>query len=169
MVEKRKEAPMPNAILPSRRLVAAGWLAMTSALLTVPWFLLVFAVGNEGEWARWAQGGMLAGGTLLYVFLMTTLKRLLNARHAFHRTDGVITLLVAANIVSALGEGSGLLLPSLERALAPFGVVMVVAIGILQVEQQVRSVSPFVLPDAAFLVLRHDSGVVFADRLHPNL
>ncbi|HEY6008039.1 MAG TPA: hypothetical protein VIU40_06900 [Geobacteraceae bacterium] len=121
-----------------RRLVAAGWLAMTSALLTVPWFILVFVLGNEGAWGRWAQGGLVGGGTLIYVFLMVTLKRLLNDIHAFHRTDGVIALLVATNIVSALGEGVGLLFPSLGQVLGLVGVVMVVAIGILQVIFGVR-------------------------------
>ena len=130
---------MTTTSMPTRRrLVAAGGLAMTSALLTVPWFILVFFFGNEGVWGRWAQGVLLGGGTLIYVFLMITLKRLLNARHAFHHTDGVIALLVATNIVSALGEGVGLLFLSLEQVLGAIGAVMVVAIGILQVIFGVR-------------------------------
>ena len=114
------------------RLAMAGCLAMASALLTVPWFLLVFAVGDAGPWARGAQGGLLSIGTLMYVFLMTTMKRLLNGRFAFHSTDGVIVLLVGANLVSAAGECSALFAPSLERAAGLFGVVTVVVIGVLQ-------------------------------------
>jgi hypothetical protein len=120
--------PVPTC----QRLKAAGLLAMTSALLTVPWFLLVFAFGDTGAWARWAQGTLLAGGTFIYVFLMTTLKRLLNTRYAFSRTDGVITLLVVVNVVSAAAECSALLAPTLERATGLFGAVVVVVIGVLQ-------------------------------------
>ena len=105
---------------------------MASALLTVPWFLLVFAAGDAGPWARWTQGGVLSIGTLMYVFLMTTMKRLLNGRFAFHLTDGVIVLLVGANVVSATAECSALFVPSLERAAGIFGVVAVVVIGVLQ-------------------------------------
>jgi hypothetical protein len=124
--------PMPPPT--RRRLATGGWLAMASALLTVPWFMIsvVFA-DRQGGWSRAAQVGLLAAGTALLIFLMTTLKRLLQGKYGYHRTDAPIALLIAANVVSALAGGVGLLVPSLEESLGLFGIAAASVIGILQI------------------------------------
>ena len=115
------------------RLVNAGRLAMLSALLTVPWMVLTFfLVDREGAGPRLAQAALLLVGTVLYVYLMVTLRRLFHAMYAYHGTDALIGLLIKANVVSAVVGAAGLVVPALESSLAVFGIIVAVLLGILQ-------------------------------------
>ena len=117
-----------------RRLTFSGWLAMASAVLTIPWFIvtLVFA-GEGGVWPRLAQGVLLAAGTVLLVYLLVAFKRLLHENHAYHAADALISLLVKINLVSAALSLLGLVVPPLESALGVIGIILAVAGGIVQI------------------------------------
>jgi hypothetical protein len=117
-----------------RRLTCSGWLAMTSAVLTIPWFVLTFVLaGQGGVWPKVTQGVLLTAGTTLLVYLLVTFKRLLHENFTFHAVDRVIALLVKVNIVSAAVSLLGLAVPPLESALGVVGIVLAVAGGIAQI------------------------------------
>jgi hypothetical protein len=116
-----------------RRLMAAGWLAMVSAALTVPWIIATFFLAEKtGAAAKAVEASLLVCGTVLFVYLLATLRRLLHERYDFRGTDGAIALLIKANIVSAAVALLGLAIPSMEEAIGVFGIIMVVIVGILQ-------------------------------------
>lgn len=117
-----------------KTLITAGWLAMTSAVLTIPWFILTFFLTEQkGVAAKAAEAAMLVAGTALTVYLLVTLRRLLHERYGFRQADLPIGLLIKANIVSAAVSLLGLALTQLESALGVFGIIMVVVVGILQI------------------------------------
>ncbi|MCM2360016.1 MAG: hypothetical protein NDI77_17825 [Geobacteraceae bacterium] len=128
-----------------KRLLTAGWLAMASAVMTIPWFILAFFLGGqEGLAAKAAEAVMLVTGTMLTVYLLLTLRRLLHERYRFGRADTAIGLLIKASVVSALAGMAGLAFTRMESASADFAMVMVVVIGVLQI---VFGVSLLRLPD----------------------
>ena len=115
------------------RLTTAGWLAMASAALTVPWIVLTFSLaGGVGEGVKAAEICLLVSGTALLVYLLLTLRRLLQEKFSFRAADGIMALLIKVNIVSAAVSVFGFAVPSLEGSVGVFGIVMVVLIGILQ-------------------------------------
>ena len=117
-----------------KTLITAGWLAMTSAALTIPWVILTFFLTeHKGVAAKAAEAAMLVAGTALTVYLLVTLQRLLHERYGFRQADLPIGLLVKASIVSAAVSLVGLAFTQLESALGVFGIIMVVVVGILQI------------------------------------
>jgi hypothetical protein len=117
-----------------RHFVTSGWLAMASAVLTIPWFFLtlVFA-GRGGALFMYAQGGMLIVGTVLFVYLLITFRRLLHENCAFHSADSAIAFLVGINIAAAAVGLFELAVPSMENASELTGIVLIVATGIMQI------------------------------------
>lgn len=124
---------MTKSLPTPKRLAAAGRLAMASALLAVPWFVLAFVFEGAGEGMRAARFAILAGGTSLLVYLMMTLGALVRGRYGYHRADAPIVLLIAANVGSALVGGIVILFPTTEASLGLVGAVLVVLIGILHI------------------------------------
>ncbi|HEY6839185.1 MAG TPA: hypothetical protein VI389_10615 [Geobacteraceae bacterium] len=121
------------------RLAMAGRLAMVSALLAVPWFILTFALDEKaGEAVRLIQFIVLVVGTGLLIFLMTTLRILLRQGFAYRRADAPIVLLVTANVASALMGGTAILFPEAGRFLDIAGLALVVATGAVQILFGVR-------------------------------
>ena len=107
---------------------------MTSAVLTIPWFVLTFVLaGQGGVWPKVTQGVLLTAGTTLLVYLLVTFKRLLHENFTFHAVDTVIALLVKVNIVSAAVSLLALAVQPLESALGVVGIVLAVAGGIAQI------------------------------------
>ena len=116
-----------------RRLRGAGWLAMASAILAIPWFIFTFFLAEKGgAVAKAAEAAMLVAGTALTVYLLVALQRLLHETYGFRDADLPIRLLIKANVVSAAVSLLGLVLTELESAIGIFGFVMVVVVGILQ-------------------------------------
>jgi hypothetical protein len=117
-----------------RRLTIAGVLAMISALLAIPWFVLTgITDGHAGPEIRTGQGVLLAGGTFLLFYLLTTLRRFLHERHTFGGADGAISLLIAVNVISAATGLFVLVVPQYESSLGIPGVVLVIVGGIAQI------------------------------------
>ena len=117
-----------------RRLLISGWLAMTSALLTIPWLILSLALaGSKGVMLKGVEAVMLAAGAALTVYLLLTLQRLLHEGYRFTRADPPLRLLIRVNIIAAGVSILGLAIPTLESSLSTFGLVVVVILGILQI------------------------------------
>jgi hypothetical protein len=121
------------------KLKAAGWLAMTSAVLAIPWLILTYLLAEkEGVAPKAVEAAMLVVGTALTVYLLVALQRLLHEKYGFHQADLPIRLLIKANVVSAAVSLLGLAFTQLESALGVFGIIMVVVVGILQIVFGIR-------------------------------
>ncbi|HEY6872806.1 MAG TPA: hypothetical protein VI298_08790 [Geobacteraceae bacterium] len=129
-----------------KRLMVTGWLAMASAMLTIPWFILTVLLGEQkGVVPKAAEAAMLVAGTVLTVYLLVALLRLLHEKYAFRQADLPIDLLIKANIVSAAVSLLGLALNQLESAVGVFAIIMVIFVGVLQIAFGVRLLR---LPDS---------------------
>jgi hypothetical protein len=114
--------------------MAAGWLAMASAIVAIPWLILILSLREkQGLAVKFTEAAMLLVGTALVVFLLLMLKRLINTRYGFDLADRPIRFLVKANIVSSMASLAGLAFPRLESVLGVFGAVMIAAVGIGQI------------------------------------
>ncbi len=115
------------------RLVVSGWLAMASALLTIPLFLLSFRLtGVDDLVARGAEAGLMVVGTTLFVYLTLTLRRILHLGYAFHDADLPIALLIKANVVLTAVGVIGLAVPSLASSVGMFTIIAFLPLGIFQ-------------------------------------
>lgn len=123
----------PDVKLTAVRLRAAGWLAMFSSLLTLPWFLFTYSLIREDLTIKAAKAAMIVGRLALFAYLILIFQQLLNRRHSFHGADAVISLLIQASIIQASAAILGLAVPDLAAAVRLFGFIMVVILGILHV------------------------------------
>lgn len=115
------------------RLVVSGWLAMTSALLAIPLFLLSLRLaGVEDLVARAVEAGLMVVGTALFVYLTITLRRLLHSRYAFYDADSAIALLIKANVVLTVVGVIGLAVPSLASSVGLFTIICLLPLGLFQ-------------------------------------
>jgi len=119
--------------LTARRLKMAGYLAMTSALLTLPWFLFTYSVANRNDTSvKWAEACMLVGGLCLLVYLLLTFQQLLHRRYAFHAADKTISLIIQASVTQTANSLLGLAIPELAVAIRIMGAILLVIVGVLQ-------------------------------------
>ena len=117
-----------------KRLLLAGWFAMASALLTIPWFILTFSLAEQKDSiVKMAEVAMLVTSTLLTIYLLLTLLRLLHSRYGFDEADTPLGMIIKVNVVTAAVTILGLFFPSLESGLAIFALLAVIALGGLQV------------------------------------
>jgi hypothetical protein len=134
-VKKPMSQPQPliYGTIPSvRRLRLAGYLAMTSALLTLPWVIYTFNYAALNDTVvRFVEACMFSGGLALLIYLMITFRQLLNRRYAFHEADKTISLLIQASICQTAASLVGLAIPELAAAVKIYGLVMAVIVGIL--------------------------------------
>ena len=122
-----------------KRLLVSGWLAMTSAILTIPWLIMALAVaGEKGMMVKGVEAAMLAAGTALTVYLLATLQRLLREGCRFTDADPPLRLLIRVNIIAAGVSVLALAVPTLETSLDMFGLVVVVILGIAQIILGIR-------------------------------
>ncbi len=123
-----------GTMLSTKRLKMAGWLAMASSLLTLPWFLFTYMLANRNDLAvKIAEGSMLVGSMALLIYLLLTFQLLLNRRYLFHGADKTISLLIQSTIIQTSASILALVVPELKAAVGLFSLVMVVIVGILHI------------------------------------
>jgi hypothetical protein len=117
-----------------KQLDLAGWCSITNALIAVPslamsWFLDT----AEGMGPRLSQALLTVIGLGLFLYVISSLRKLLNIRFKFHDVDTYISLMIWGNVVlatlSLLSLGS-------ERLESLMGVLIVIALiffGILSI------------------------------------
>jgi len=121
--------------LTSRGMKTAGWLAMTSAFLTLPLVYLSLRLeGLNDSYADVIQTLIQTFGTLLFLAIILYLKRLLNAAFNFHDTDRNIDLMVMASIVTGVLSIGVFSFPALKESLQSAIIVILVALGIVQLQ-----------------------------------
>jgi len=122
-------------LLTSKSMKKAGWLAMTSAFLTLPIVYLSFRLeGMHNSYADSLQTFIQSAGTLLFLAIILCLKRLLNTAFNFHDTDRNIDLMVIASIVTGVLSISMYSFPALKEPLQSAVIVVLVALGIVQAQ-----------------------------------
>ncbi len=112
----------------------AGYLAMTSAILSIPFLVLSYQFSQREDVA---SNGVLAAiqlvGLFLFVYLAAMLKKLLNQRHSFHDVDNYIDFLITTNLIFSLATVAGLFIPVYESAIERFCFILIVVFGVTQV------------------------------------
>lgn len=124
----------------------AGFLAMTSAALSIPFMILSYYLDERGDLAAgMIHAAMYLVGTSLFVVLASLLKRLLNSGHSFHEADNPIDFLIIINLILGLAGIAGLFISPLEEPLTQYSVLLIIAFGIAEI---VLGIKLFRLPDS---------------------
>ncbi len=90
----------PKMKLTPRRLKVAGWLAVASSFLTLPWFLFTYPLADRHDLVfTAAKAGMMIGRLTLLIYLFLVFQQLLTKRYAFTGANVTISLLIQASIV----------------------------------------------------------------------
>lgn len=111
----------------------AGWLAMISAIITLPLFWWSLAShASKNLQGKVIESTIQVVGTILFVLLCVLLRRFLNRRFAFHGIDRIIDLLIISNLVIGLLSLLGSFLPEFEAIIAPVLILVAIAMGMLQ-------------------------------------
>jgi len=111
----------------------AGFLAMASAILSIPFLILSFYLEERGDlFANVLHAAMYLAGTALFIVLATLFKKLLNSRHSFHGVDNYIDFLITTNLVMGLAGTTGMFLPW-EEQFNQFYILQLVAFGVGQI------------------------------------
>lgn len=118
----------------SKTLRMAGFLAMSSAVLSIPFLILsyYFSDGNIPN-TPFFQATMQVVAIILFTCLTWLLKKFLNTRHSFHDTDNYIDFLIATNLFAGSAVIVGLFLPSWTEALDWFSLLLIAAFGVAQI------------------------------------
>jgi hypothetical protein len=127
------------AALTARRLRGAGLLAMANAIMTIPWFIMTFMLGEKsGLWPKVANGAMQVTSTAIFVFVVLTLRILLNRRHSFQGINVIIDWMVKANIVITVVSLAGIASREIAEATGVLALILIVPLGVLQLVMGLR-------------------------------
>jgi hypothetical protein len=121
-------------VVTRKQLDFAGWCSITNALIAIPslamsWFLETV----KGIGPRLSQAILTVVGLGLFLYVIYSLRKLLNGRFKFHDVDTTISLMIWGNVVLAvltlLSLGTGKLGPFMEiltvAALIVFGILSI--------------------------------------------
>lgn len=141
---------MPGAttgeLVTTRKLRIAGFLAMTSAILSIPLLLLSYHFyENDGLGYALFLTLTQITGLCLFIYLNTFLKRFLNLRFSFHDADNYIDFLITIYVFLTLAGISVLFLPALAEPLEQFSLLLVASFG---VGQLLFGIKLFHVPDS---------------------
>jgi hypothetical protein len=119
----------------ARNLKIAGSLAMASAFLTLPLAYLSFVLeGRVDDYANEIQTIIQAFGTTLFVAIVLSFKRFLNALFTFHDTDRNIFLMAVGSVVTGALAISLYSFPALKEALGNALIIVLVLLGVVQAQ-----------------------------------
>jgi len=110
-----------------------GTLAMTNALLTIPWFIITFLLAEKnGIWPKVAEAFMQTSSTFIFAFTSLLLKKHLNQIQGFHEVDRYILMLIKANIVLTAVSLIGIIIPSVAESSGTLALILIVPLGLIQ-------------------------------------
>lgn len=126
-----KEGMMP---ITKQQLTLAGWLAIANALFAIPsiamsWFLEKM----EGMGPRLSQAILTIVGLGLFLYVISSLKKLLNLRFQFHDVDIYISLLIWGNVVLAAVSLLTLGSKGFEWAMGILSIIAFIVFGVLSI------------------------------------
>lgn len=112
----------------------AGWVSITNAIFTIPAMILSYSLGSrEGAEVRIAQGILLLVSLGLFLYILLSLKRLLNLRFRFHDVDIYISYLIWGNVSLSLFHFLSLASKEFEWAVSILSVGAYIFFGILSI------------------------------------
>jgi hypothetical protein len=131
-----KTSPSPT----NARLRIAGSLAMFNAFLTIPWVIITyFLTERKGLIFKSAELLMQSASTLMFIYTVLTLQRLLNQRYSFNEIDGFIGWMIKVNLlltaVSIVGVAGG---PEVAEPAGILALILVVPLGVIQLVMGLR-------------------------------
>jgi hypothetical protein len=120
--------------LTKEKLHVAGWVAVANAVFTIPAIALsYFLESMEETGARLAQAILLVVGLGLFVYLLSSLRQLLNSRFRFHDADIYISYLLWGNVSLSLFHLLSLLNREFESAVGILSIMAYIFFGILSI------------------------------------
>ena len=112
----------------------AGWLSITSALFTIPSIVMVwFLESMEGSGAKVSQAILTAVDLGLFLYVISSLKKLLNSRFQFHDVDIYISLLIWGNVILCILSILSLGSIRLEFVFRYLSMIALIIFGILSI------------------------------------
>jgi len=120
--------------LTSKHFRRAGYLAMTSAILSIPFLVLSYQLSQrEDIISNVIQASMQLAGLFLFIYLAAVLKKYLHHFHSFHEVDNYIDFLITTNLIFSLATIAGVFMPAYEIAIDRFCFILIVVFGVTQV------------------------------------
>ncbi len=122
-------------VLTKDRLVGAGWAAIGNATLSMIPLVLLYLFGIEGGavMGKLATEGLTLLSVILTIFLLKTLRQLLNTRFKFHAVDEYISVLIWGNIVTSAFTLLSLELSGIEETASMVNVFAFIFFGIVSI------------------------------------
>lgn len=112
----------------------AGTLAMSSALLSIPFLILSYYFSRDDfPYETYYQSAMHITGIIIFTSVTYLLKKLLHDRHFFQDADNYIDFLIITNLIAGIASTARLYLPQWADALDQFSIILIAAFGITQV------------------------------------
>ena len=117
-----------------KQLDFAGWCSITNALIAIPslamsWFLETV----KGIGPRLSQAILTVVGLGLFLYVIYSLRRLLNGRFKFHDVDIYISLLIWGNVVLAILSLLSLGTDKLESCMEAVTMAALIVLGLLSI------------------------------------
>lgn len=117
----------------SKSLAAAGTVAMISAVLTLPLFLLSLSLADRhDEIAKAAQFALQWTGTIIFLVLIALFRRFLIFNCLFKKANPLIAVLVILNLLYAVLNSFADYLPDDEELIAQISIGLIILLGICQ-------------------------------------
>ena len=121
-------------MLTKEKLNMAGWISITNAIFTIPAIVMSYYLeSTEGTEAKFAQGVLIAVSLGLFVYILFSLKQLLNVRFRFHDVDIYISYLLWGNLSLSLFLFLALANKEFESAVSILSIMAYIFFGILSV------------------------------------
>jgi hypothetical protein len=114
-------------LITKEKLNLAGWLSITSALFAIPSLAMYLFLGTiVGPGAKLAQAILTIVSLGLFLYIVTSFRKLLNSRFRFHDVDIYISLLIWVNVALSLFS-----LLALENTLVDWGMNILSTVGLI--------------------------------------
>jgi hypothetical protein len=116
------------------RLTRGGWISIANGLFTVPAVGMSFYLGSdEGIGTAMAQALLTLVSLGLFLYILSTLRLLLNVRFRFHEVDVFISYLMWGNLSLSLFHLLTLITREFEWAVGVLSVIAYIFFGILSI------------------------------------
>ena len=117
-----------------KRLDLAGWCSITNALIAIPSLAMSWFMDTvKGIGPKFSQAILTVVGLGLFLYVIYSLRRLLNGRFKFYDVDIYISLMIWGNIVLAIISLLSLGTDQLESFMEILTVAALIAFGILSI------------------------------------
>jgi len=112
----------------------AGWLSITNAIFAIPSIIMSWFLDTvEGMGPKLSQAILTVVGLGLFLYIVSSLRKLLNSRFQFHDVDIYISLLIWGNIILAILSLFSLGSRRLDWAMWILSMIAFIVFGILSI------------------------------------